>query len=155
MKSDPEDNLLDDILSEACADSFRQALLETTLQAVRRRRVQRQAARVLLALAAAFPALLLVRPGLRLESKIKTIESQPLPPSMMVTTRPGSVLQFSSSKLTCHFVENSRLRGPVNEISDNQLLALAEGLPAALVRDEENQERLVFSDSTPEQEEAQ
>ncbi|HYT62053.1 MAG TPA: hypothetical protein VEL06_17875, partial [Haliangiales bacterium] len=88
--------LLDDVLAEAAPADFERALLEGTLRAVRRRRRTRQLTRGL-AVVGAFAAIVVavwnalwpfssvkaVRPALNI------VRSQPLPPSMIVRTRPG------------------------------------------------------------------
>jgi hypothetical protein len=152
MNSDSEDPLLDDVLSEGAAGSFRQALLENTLRAVRRRRRFQKAGRGFLAAAAFFAVVALFRTASPAASTVKIVRTKPLPSSMIVTTRRDSVVEITSSQLTCHVVETRKPLERLKEINDDQLLALTAGLPAALIRDEANQVRLVFSDSPPEQE---
>jgi hypothetical protein len=150
MKSE-QDNLLDEVLSEAAPADYGRTLLDGTLRAVRRRRRMRQWKRGVGA-AGAFAAIVLaVWHALLPISSVKTVQpalrivtSQPLPPSMIVETKPDSVAVVSSSPKTFVLVETGSIRDPFKEIDDEQLLALAGGRPAALVRRGPHQAELLF-----------
>ena len=144
-------NLLDDVLANAAPTEFQRELLEGTLRAVRRRRRMRQCGRGL-AVAGVFAAIALsvwnallpttsvklVRPALHI------VSSQPLPASMIVETRPISVLVVTSSPTTFVMVETGSIKDPFQEITDEQLLALVGNRPAALVRQGPHQAELLF-----------
>ena len=151
MRPESEHSLLDDVLTEAAPAHFERALLNRTLRAVRRRRRMRQCSRGLAAVGvfaaialAVWNALLpttpvkLFRPGLHI------VSSQPLPASMVVGTKPDSVAVVTSSPTTFVMVETGVIKDPFTEITDEQLLALAGGRPAALVRQGPHQAELLF-----------
>jgi len=152
MKPESEQNsLLDDVLAETAPAHFERALLDGTLRAVRRQRRMRQCNRGLAAVGvfaaialAVWNALLpstsvkFVRPALHI------VSSQPLPASMVVGTKPGSVVVVTSSPTTFVMVETGSIQDPFQEINDEQLLALAAGRPAALVRQRPHQAELLF-----------
>ena len=149
--------LLDDVLAEAAPADFERALLEGTLRAVRRRRRTRQLTRGL-AVVGAFAAIVVavwnalwpfssvkaVRPALNI------VRSQPLPPSMIVRTRPGSVAVVISSPKTFALIETGSIKDPFREIDDEQLLGLTGGRPVALVRHGPHQAELLFLNLNPE-----
>ena len=144
-------SLLDDVLTEAAPADFERALLDGTLRAVRRRRRMRRCSRGL-AVAGVFAAIVialwhslwpstpvrLIRPALHI------VSSQPLPASMVVSTRPNSVVVTSSSPTTFVVIETGAIKEPFQEINDEQLLALAGGRPVALVRQGPHQAELLF-----------
>jgi len=144
-------SLLTDVLAENAPADFERALLDDTLRAVRRRRRLRRSSRGLavagvlaaigLTIWNALPPLAplyLVRPSLRI------VNSQALPPSMVIGTKPGSVVVVTSSLATVLVVETGSIQDPFKEINDEQLLALVGGRPAALVRQGPNQAELLF-----------
>jgi len=152
MKPESElPGLLDDVLAEAAPADFERALLDGTLRAVRHRRRVRRSCRglavvgILAGIAVAvWNALLpttsvnLVRPALHI------VSSQPLPASMVIGTGPGGVAVVTSSLATVLVVETGSIQDPFKEINDEQLLALVEGRPAALVRKGPHQAELLF-----------
>ncbi len=152
MKPESEQHsLLDYVLTEAAPADFERALLDGTLCAVRRRRRMRRWSRGLAAVGvfatialAVWNALLpttpvkLFRPGLHI------VSSQPLPASMVVGTKPGSVVIVTSSPTTFVLVETGAIKDPFQEINDEQLLALAGERPVALVRQGPHQAELLF-----------
>ena len=152
MKTESEHSaLLEDVLAEAAPTDFERALLDGTLRAVRRRRRMRRwnrgpAAAGVFALIAIvawrvlWPAASVktVRPTLRI------VSTQPLPASMIVETRPGSVAVVASSLKTFLLVETGSIKDPFQEINDEQLLTLAGGRPVALVRQGPHQAELLF-----------
>ena len=152
MKPESEQNsLLDDVLSEAAPADFERALLDGTLRAVRHRRRLRRAspglavAGVFAAIAVAvWNALLPTTPVNLVRPTLHIVRSQPLPASMVVGTKPGSVVVVTSSPTTFVMVETGSIKDPFQEINDEQLLALAAGRPAALVRQGPHQAELLF-----------
>jgi hypothetical protein len=146
----PPDEFLSDVFGEP--DEFRAALLEQTLRQVRRRRLFRHCkqgfAAVAGVVAVAFVCWRTVQPtALRLPAKapdLVVIRSQPLPPSMIVETRPGVAGVVVSSASTYALVETGASKRLFREIDDEQLLALLSGKPAALVRRGPNQVELIF-----------
>jgi len=152
MKLDLEQpGLLDDVLAEAAPADFERVLLEGTLRAVRRRHRTRRLTRGLAVVGACaaiiavvwnalwpFSSVKSVRPGLSI------VSSQPLPPSMIVGTQPGSVVVVSSSAKTVVLVETGSIKDPFREINDEQLLALVGKRPAALVRHGTHEAELLF-----------
>jgi hypothetical protein len=152
MKPESEQNsLLDDVLTEAAPSDFERALLDGTLRAVRRRRRSRRASRglavagVFAAIAlAVWNALLPTTPVHLVRPVLHIVKSHPLPASIVVGTRPGSVVVVTSSPTTIVMVETGFIKDPVQEINDEQLLALAVGRPVALVRQGQHQAELLF-----------
>ena len=143
--------LLDDVLAEAAPADFERALLDGTLRAVRRRRRMHHWNRGL-AVVGVFAAIALVvwkallpgTPVKLIRPALGMVSSRPLPPSMIITTRPGSVAVVASSPKTFMLVETGSIMDPFKEIDDEQLLALAAGHPAALVRQGPHQAELLF-----------
>ena len=80
----------------------------------------------------------LVRPALQI------VSSKPLPASLVVATKPDSVVVVTSSPATFVVVETGAIKDPFEEIDDEQLLALAGGHPVALVRQGPHQAELLF-----------
>jgi len=152
MKPESEQHsLLNDVLAEDARAELEHSLLDGTLRAVRRRRRMRRWSRGLAAVGvfatialAVWNALLpttpvkLFRPGLHI------VSSQPLPASMVVGTKPGSVVIVTSSPTTFVLVETGAIKDPFQEINDEQLLALAGERPVALVRQGPHQAELLF-----------
>jgi hypothetical protein len=100
MKPESEQNsLLDDALTEAAPANLQRAVLDGTLRAVRRRRRLRRASRGL-AVAGVFALIALAIWNALLPSgwvdlarpTLHIVSSQPLPASMVVSTKPGSVV---------------------------------------------------------------
>ena len=152
MKPESEQNsLLDDVLTETAPADFEHALLDGTLRAVRRRRRLRRASRglavggVFAAIAlAVWNALLPTTPVNLVRPTLHIVWSQPLPASMVVGTKPDSVVVVTSSPRTFVMVETGSIKDPFQEINDEQLLALAVGRPVALVRQGQHQAELLF-----------
>jgi len=152
MKTESEHRfLLDDVLAEAAPADFERALLDGTLRAVRRRRRMHHWSRGL-AVVGVFAVISLVfwrtllpgTPGKVVRPALRIVLSKSLPPSMIITTRPGSVAVVASSPKTFVLVETGSIMDPFKEIDDEQLLALAAGHPAALVRQGPRQAELLF-----------
>lgn len=149
--------LLDDVLGEAAPAGFREALLDTTLRQVRRRRrfrYARNAVGVFVALALlvalVFPKHAAKQPIAVAPPKEKPVEksytlisTQPLPSDDMVTTPSRSAVQFISSKATVEIVQSTT--GNYRLINDQELLAMVAAHHAALVRTGPNSEKLIFA----------
>ena len=152
MKTESEHRLLlDDVLAEAAPADFERALLDGTLRAARHQRRLRRwncglgAAGAVAALAlVVWHALLPGTPVKVVRPTLRIVRSQPLPPSMIVRTRPGNVVLVASSAKAFVQVETGSIMDPFKEIDDEQLLALAAGHPAALVRQGPHQAELLF-----------
>jgi len=152
MKTESEHRLLlDDVLAEAAPADFERALRDGTLCAVRRRRRMHHWSRGL-AVVGVFGAMALVvwrtllpgTPVKVIRPALRMVSSRPLPPSMIVTTTPGSVAVVASSPKKFVLVETGSIMDPFKEIDDEQLLALTGGRPAALVRQGPHQAELLF-----------
>ena len=145
--------LLDDVLTESVPADFEPALLDGTLRAVRRRRRSRRLARGLsvvglcTAIALALWNSLWPRtPAKWVRPALNIVHTRPLPPSMIVRTKPDGVAFISSSAATFQLVETGAIKDPFKEIDDEQLLALAGGRRVALVRQAPHQAELIFLD---------
>src|SRR5579862_8938708 len=97
------DRLLDEVIEEAMPPGFREQALGRTIAAVRQQRRRRQAVNFALPLALVALAILLSRgrvqpPVASQPAPVFTlINSQPLAPSQIVHTDPGSVVLLSSA----------------------------------------------------------
>src|ERR1700690_497319 len=148
--------LLDDVLSEAMPADFRETLLGGTLRLAGRRRRWRQTrhAAVLL-VALGFSAVLVrlnfpPRPLVSMPMARATVKSyelihtEPLPASAIVTTQPLAAAQLVTSVGTVDFVETMPGSGSFRVINDDELLALIGSRPTALVPVGPHSEELVF-----------
>jgi hypothetical protein len=154
--------LLNAILEDAAPEEFRASLLAETLRLVRQRRRARIVNRgiVWLALAVALPLLLWrtfqglppaplplapILPAQRMESpSYRLVVSRPLDPNLVVLTESGSVNLVTSSSLSVGVIESPAAGGLYHDLSDDELLLLCAGRPAALVRQSSNHAELVF-----------
>jgi len=155
-KTDNEE-LLDDVLAEAAPADFREALLDTTLRQVRRRRRLRRARNVAGVVAALLLLGALVWPKNAKQTPIaiapptkKAVEqsytlvtTQPLSPDNMVQTHPFGTPQIITSRATVEIVQTAAEN--FHLINDEQLLALTADHPAILVRTGPHSEELVFA----------
>lgn len=141
MKADRDNELLDDVLSEATPPDFRAELLETTLRQVQRRKRIRQWNQSGLALACVFVfaviALNVFKPRPRtIETNrapdILTVHSQPLSSEILVTTQLTTTDIIASSSSS--FVMVKSTASNVQTIGDEDLFGLLAGKPVALVR---------------------
>jgi hypothetical protein len=146
-------NLLDDVLSDAAPPGFRAELLDATLQHVRRRKHLRHWNRGLAVVAVMLAAISFAlwrtsspdtQPVLSGKPDLIVVRSRPLDPSRIVTTTPGTVAVVSSSPSTFALVKTGSAEHLFREIDDEQLLALLQGKPAALVRHGPNEVELIF-----------
>ena len=144
-------SLLKDVLAETAPRHFERLLLDGTLRAVRRRRRRRQCSRGLAAVGVFAAIALAVWNALRPTSSVHVIQpalhivsSQPLAASMVVRSKSGGVVAVSSSPTTFELVQTGSILDPFKEITDEQLLALVRGRPAALVRQGPHQAELLF-----------
>ena len=144
------DDLLDEVLTEAAPEEFAAALLDGTLREVRRRRRVRWSSRGLAVLGVLGVAAgvtwnaLLPRRVEVVHPSLHIVNSRPLRSAMIVVTGPGGSTIVTSSPKTYVLVETGSLKDPFKEINDDQLLALAEGRPAALLRQGPHQAELLF-----------
>jgi hypothetical protein len=151
------ERLLDDVLAETASAEFRQAVLQQALLQARRRRHVRMARRVLVTVAVLAAAAFWLRPrqrpagsspivkGLQPESTVTFVETQPLPPVMLVETKPGLVAMVSSSS-SVTFVATRPADELFQQLNDDQLLALVAGQPIALVRRSPHEAALIMPD---------
>jgi hypothetical protein len=136
------ERLLADVLAEADAAGFREALFGETLRLARRRRRFRQA-RQAVPVVAVFVGLALLMRGGRppegtpreaVQKNYVVILSQPLPAAALVMTRPLAIDHLVASFTNVQRVQTVQHSGQFREIDDDELLALAGPEPAALVR---------------------
>jgi hypothetical protein len=135
------ERLLADVLGEGASPDFRAGLLNDTLRLACRRRHVRQLRRAVPALALLAALGLLVWhqafPGRRpisLPSKPYTLVlTRPLPPSCWISTQPLSPNSLVASSKAQNIILTAVAGRKVDDISDEELLALAPK-PAALVR---------------------
>ncbi len=155
--SDRPDNeqLLRDIFAEDTPPGFRETLLDSTLSLARRRRRFRQARRSLaatgLVLAVFLAAWRWLMPSTRLPESARPyvlVRTQPLPPQAVIATRPLLPTSLVASSATPNVLTTARAGYRVDEIDDEELLALAAPNPVVLVRHSPHQAELVFADVT-------
>ena len=156
QKTDNEE-LLDDVLAEAAPADFREALLDTTLRQVRRRRRfrrMRNAAGAIAGLALATTLIwhknakqnpLAIAPPAKkaVEQSYTMVTTQPLSPDHIVPTRSVETPQIVTSRNTVEIVQTTA--GNFHFINDEELLALTAAHPAILVRTGPHSEMLVFA----------
>jgi len=157
MKNDRDkQRLLKEILAEESDAGLREALFGETVRLVRRQRRFRAVRRVgsvaalyvlsgLLAWHFAQPR----RPASRLpqapsETDYTLIHTQPLAPTVIVSTRSSVSSRDIASLPFGDIVTTEDSRPPIVELTDDQLLALAKGAPVALVREGPHKAELVF-----------
>ncbi|HUA38387.1 MAG TPA: hypothetical protein VMA35_08365 [Candidatus Sulfopaludibacter sp.] len=153
------DNLLDDVLKEAAPADFRDTMLRETLRLVHRgrrwQRMRRAAALLaVLALCGIFvwrenplqkPVAPAPAPAAGPVGKSYTlVETQPLPTTDIVATRPMTSGQFIVSTADAEIVQTRG--GNYRVINDDELLALVASHPAMLIRTGPHSEELVFAD---------
>lgn len=144
--------LLEDVLREAAPVEFRRDLLRQTLGEVRHRKRVRARTRnlIIMAIAVGFPFALWNmtpppdQPCGSESSALRVVHSEPLRPGMVVETRLGAAGTVVSSLVGVVVVETGPRAQVVREIDDAELLAMAEGRPAALVRRSPGQAEFVL-----------
>lgn len=152
--------LLDELIEETAPAAFREALMHETLRRVRRRRRVRAlnqglslVALFTVLLALAWRAFVFQQPSLepaqvqprRLEQpSYHLVRSQPLDQAMIVETRPGAVATVLSAPGGVAIVQTMPGDHLFHELTDEQLLGLLAGRPAALVRYSPQQAELLF-----------
>jgi hypothetical protein len=149
-----QEQLLADVITEGAPAGFREAALGRTLRVVRlRRRVgyAMRAAMVLLFFGVGAFWFRLNRPldspqpfARDTAAPYQPIETQPLPASARVGTRPLAEDGFILAGSPVAKVETTRTSGGFKVIDDDQLLALVAARPAMLVRITPALEQLVF-----------
>jgi len=157
-KKTDNEQLLNDVLTEAAPANFRDAMLGETLRAVRRRRRWRQTRRAtalltMLALCGVFiwwenlPQKPVISPppsaAKVVEKSYTLVETHPLPASDIITKQPMPSGRFIASTIGIKIVETSG--GSYRVIDDDQLLALVASHPAVLIRTGPHSEELVFA----------
>ena|SRR6266550_43032 len=150
------EHLLADVLAGEDGAGFREALLSETLRLTRRRRHFRQARRAVPVVAVIVGLCWLLwhslpRPGKLPEAKQQNyavVHSQPLPADALVTTRPLANDRLVASLTNVQRVQSAQGGGQFREIDDDELLALAEPKPAALVRLGPHTAELIVLNST-------
>jgi hypothetical protein len=157
MRNDEPNELWSDILSEVAPAGFREALLKQTLGRVRRRKQARRLGKGIMAVALVIGTVLLlwqgrtnktVKPPNLEVSKVEVIRSQPLAASMMVQSVPGLVELISSKPTELVFVDTQAPQQEFRKINDEELLALTEGKPAALIRKGPHEAELLIVDAS-------
>jgi len=152
MKDDSwKDELLSDVLAEAAPPSLRAGTLDRLLVEAQRRRRQRQRTRVLLAAACMVFVIGLTMkfvPGKHQPIVVRIdpllVHSRPLVLDMVVTTQAGLVPMMRPSSSSVVLVAPIPAEKLFELISDDQLLALLAGRPAALVHHGASTAELVF-----------
>jgi hypothetical protein len=148
--------VLHDVMAESSPPDFRAALLAETLRQARRRRRWRQGrvvAGVLGLLVCATwlgwhrlpPEIAVARPPEKVATakSFELVETQPLPPNAMVTTKEFGRVRMILSGATVATVATGS--GGFRFINDSQLLALVGPKPAILIRTGPDSEELVFA----------
>jgi hypothetical protein len=148
--------LLSDVLAEDSDSGFREALLDHTLQSVRRRRRLRKARQVVhaslivagLVLAGIHFLVPKPRATKRLEISYTLIATQPLAANAVLSTTGNHSIALISSSRTrgMEIVATSENTGLVRQLDDEQLLTLLPS-PALLVRRGPHLAELVFADA--------
>ncbi|EEF60485.1 hypothetical protein [Pedosphaera parvula] len=156
MRNDGQNELWNDILSEVAPGEFREALLNQTLRRVRRRKQARRLGQGVMALALVIGTGLLLwqgktnkivkQPSLEI-SGVEMISSRPMAASMMVQSVPGLVELVSSKSTEMAFVDTQSPQQEFRKINDDELLALTEGKPAALIRKGPHEAELLIVDA--------
>jgi len=149
------EHLLADVFAGEDAAGFRDALFRETLRLARRQRHFRQARRVAPVVAMLAGLALVVwrtsppqvAPVAAIPKPYAVVLSQPLPAAALVITRPLAIRDRVAALPNVQMVETVPGRGP-REISDDELLALAEPKPAALVRLGPHTAELIVLNST-------
>ena len=157
-KKTDNEQLLNDVLTEAAPANFRDAMLGETLRAVRRRRRWRQTRRAtalltMLALCGVFiwwenlPQKPVISPppsaAKVVEKSYTLVETHPLPANDIVTTQPLASDQMVASASAVKIVQTQS--GNYRVINDDELLALVASHPAVLIRTGPHSEELVFA----------
>ena len=155
MNRRPEkERLLADILAEQSEAEFREALLSQALRRVRRRRRFVQARRSAAGIALLVCLALLgwrFLPSSRAPVSVSSIrhytlvQTIPLSPEEVVTSRPVSATVLVSSSPAATVVITSANRPEVPEITDTQLLELVAPSVAALIRPAGQNAELIFA----------
>jgi len=136
------ERLLADVMAGADAAGFREALFGETLRLARQRRRFRKAWQAVPVVAVFVGLALLIRQGLpprvtpreAIQQNHVVVVSQPLPAAALVMTRPLAIDHVVASFTNVLRVQTAQHRGQFREIDDDELLALVEPKPAALVR---------------------
>ena len=140
MKTETE-NLLSDLLEDAASPAFRAALLERTLAQVRRRERNRRFGRAAFAVAVTFAAVMFlteqpakIRKPLRAIEGVRIIISVPSDRIANVKTAPGAARLVGSTPAGFAIIETDPSRPAFRNFSDDELLTVAPGQAAMLVR---------------------
>lgn len=150
MKTPPEPNrLLDDVLAESAPGTFRETLLNQTLEQVRHRKQRQRATRIALPLLllAAIPLLLLERSETRRNGGALPIASQQPSPGDRSSPPKPLVEIVRTSSASVEFIESKPAEALVEELNDDELLTMLADTPALLVRHGPGDVELVFAQS--------
>lgn len=153
MSRSSDNDLLSDVLAEEADADFRATLLDQTLHLARRRRRFRKvrqiaSASAILVIVAFVTAQFLVSrrvPSKGAEPAYSLVITSPLSRNVIVSTSPNSSIPFVSSSSTIASVSTLESRTELNQLDDDQLLALLPS-PALLVRRGSNLAEVVFAD---------
>ena len=155
-RQNDNERLLADVLAGGDAAGFREALLSETLRLARRRRHFRRARQAAAVVAMLAGIALLAWHSLPPQVKspearrqnYAVVHSQPLPAAALVMTRPLANDRLVASFTNVQRVQTAPRGGQFREIDDDELLALAEPKPAALVRLGPHTAELIVLNST-------
>jgi len=146
------ERLLDEVLADESGAGFDAALLDETLRHVRRRKQWRRARSIgALALVVGIGIAVWHRPTPRVtwpeiaslpDAHYQLVVSQPLLPSQVVTTSPGTAQPVLVSAVPLELIHTSA--GGYHEVGDDELIALAAPQIVALVRRGPHEAELVF-----------
>jgi len=160
MKNPSDQNpLLDDILGEGNPPEFGNGLLDEMLRHVRHRKRIARRNRFLLAAAILLGVPLMLwkvnspssRPNTSELRALEVISSRSITSSMIVETRIDAVILITSTDANLAVVHSRAWPESIQEINDQELLALLAGRPAALVREGPGRAQLLFLDPEDEQ----
>jgi hypothetical protein len=143
-----ENELLADVLAESSPAEFREAALSETLRHVRRRRHFRQGCRLAAVIGLlGVAALLAGRHWGRSPLPAEPVAGVTAPPPAytLVRTQPLRAVYVVTTQQFSPVAEITTSKGGYRMIDDHQLLDLAAGEPAILVRTGPHSEELVFA----------
>ena len=146
------ERLLDDVLSEAAPADFRTALLGETLRLARGRRrlrkVRRAGAAIVIVSLLGVLVWRSLPPGAGTRrppvTSCEIVHTQPLPAGAIVRTQPLGADRLVVSVASVGEIRTAPATGILHLINDDELLALAAPIPAALVRVGPHAQELIF-----------
>jgi hypothetical protein len=149
---DFHEQLISDVLGEDSNVGLREALLGQTLRLARRKRRLRKFWQAAPAVAAVAVSLLisvrLFRPGSSVppgpDRPYTLVRTQPLPTSALVTTKPLAAADLVQTTHLVVVISTVPGESSPRELSDEELLKLADNFPVVLVRQSGHAAELVF-----------